>query len=116
MADEYFFEIYRGKDRGKQKYRWRFVDAYTERNIAKSEEPFVSALTCRRSIDRVRAYKGKKVETFIGKDKKCYWRIKANNGAMLAVSSMGYDNALNNDEYLNNFLKNVKKTKVIIND
>lgn len=114
----YIFEIYQGKDKGKQKFRWRFRD--TEGTIyAKSEEPFISKLTCLRSIKRLqqnnKVKKGKAV-FFVGKENLCYWRVKSNNGWTLAMSSKGHDSSVTASQIYRCFEDNASEATITESD
>ena len=99
------FQIYQGNDIGEQRWRWRLLDN-NGKNIGRSEEAFVkgsivpSIKRLKSEVDKAPVAhdesikdedKGYRFEYFKSeKDNQWYWRLKAGNHEIMAISGEGF--------------------------
>lgn len=83
------FELYQGKDKGKQNCRWR---AHGEKGLlGRSDEAFLKANTMK-AVEAVRAASAfKRLQMYVDKQGKFRWRLLAANGKVVAISTKGWD-------------------------
>ena len=111
------FEIYaqKGKYETRQKWRWRLFTSNGE-NIARSEEPFASAATCKTSVKRIQFCMGKAVpyfRSFEGKDGKHYWSLIAKNNKTVAIGGQGFETEERIDEEIALFRLVAKNAEIV---
>ena len=98
-------ELYKGRSRGKQVWRWRYV--LSDGDItAKSPEAYLetSINPCVRRLQKnLRIYT---TEEFTSRNGQHHWKILSNNGKIVALSDKGYDTKKECRHFMNGFLVN----------
>ena len=100
-------ELYIGRSKGKQVWRWRYF--WDEDVIAKSAEGYLDT-SINAAVMRIQKNIHKyEVDMYRGRDGKYYWRMKANNGNIVAVCDGGYKGSKECSINLNRFIDTVPR-------
>lgn len=121
------FEIYKGKGKGDEVWRWRLVDNWGDK-IARSEEPFKKG-SIAKSIKKLQKKvvdapvyldegpedkdKGNRFEFYQSAAGKWRWRFKAGNHEIMAISSKGYESDCEVMEMIEHFVHVISVPVVI---
>ena len=108
-----YIDVYKGRSRGSQAWRWRFV--LNHDIIAKSPEPYLETSinpSVRRLQKNLRTYS---TTEFKAKNGKYYWNILSGNGKLVALSDKGYDSTMECRHFMNGFLINFPRANWLKN-
>jgi len=128
------FEIYKGKDKGEQCWRWKLLDHdnSSDINIARSEEAFVKS-SIKRSIKTIQSKVGTQTPILLrgdeqgngvyrfeyfqsDNDNKWYWMLRATNNEPMAIGGEGFSDEQSVIKNIENVRKEIGKAEVSFKD